>query len=174
MNATSADVTPHQERGGAVIAGHVPGGDPEVLRRASALAEATGVPLIIAHVDTTRAIDASDPDGYAPTRAVSAALRRGTRDLAVVRAEAGVSLSGSTAAWTVVQVVGDPAIALHHLAERTAASMFVVGTRRAEIGEAVRELLDGSVAHRLVRHQRRPVVIVPTGVAHPWRSAIRR
>lgn len=89
------------EHDGAVIAGHIPGGDPAVLRHASALAVATEAPLIV---------------------------------------------------------------------ERTHASMFVIGTRRDEIGAAVREFLNGSVAFRLARHQSRPVVIVPAGVVHPWRS----
>ena len=158
------------EYDGAVIAGHVPGGDPAVLRHASALAVATGAPLIVAHIDTSRVIDAPDPDAAAPGTAISEALRRGRRDLAVVRAEADLALKDSPARWSVLQRVGDPAMALHDLAERTHASMFVIGTRRDQIGEAVREFLNGSVALRLARHQSRPVVIVPTGVVHPWRT----
>jgi nucleotide-binding universal stress UspA family protein len=161
-------VTPEHE--GAVIVGHIPGGNPAVLRYASALAVATGMPLIVAHVDTSRVIDAPEPDDAASGTAISEALRRGRRDLAVVRAEADLALTDSSARWTVLQRVGDPAMALHDLAERTHASMFVIGTRRDEIGAAVREFLNGSVALRLARHQSRPVVIVPTGVVHPWRS----
>lgn len=161
-------VTP--EHHGAVIVGHIPGGDLAVLRQASALAVATGAPLIVAHVDTSRVIDAPDPDGSAPGSVAGEALRRGRRDLAVVQAEADLALTNSPARWTVLQHVGDPAMALHDLAERTRASMFVIGTRRDELGAAVREFLNGSVALRLARHQSRPVVIVPTGVVHPWRS----
>lgn len=158
------------EHDGAVIAGHIPGGDLAVLRQASALAVATGAPLIVAHIDTSRVIDAPDPDRSAPGAIVSEALRRGRRDLAVVQAEAELALTDSLARWTVVQHVGDPAMALHNLAERTRASMFVIGTRRDEIGAAVREILNGSVVLRLTRHQSRPVVVVPTGVVHPWRA----
>ncbi|MEV8173972.1 universal stress protein [Microbacterium sp. NPDC079176] len=159
---------PEDVEQGVLIAGAIPGGDPAVLHHASALAQAMGVPLLVVHVDTTIEIDLPDPDGY--VRPVLEALRRGEADLEIVRREAKSVLEQTSVEWTVVQVAGDPAMALHHLAERYHASMFVVGTRRGDIGDAVREFLDGSVALRLTRHQSRPVVVIPTGVIHPWRS----
>ena len=158
---------PADVKQGVVIAGAIPGGDPSVLRHASALAQTMDVPLLVVHVDTTIEIDLPDPDGY--VRPVLEALRRGEADLEIVRREVKSVLEQTSVEWTVVQVAGDPAMALHHLAERYRASLFVVGTRRGDIGDAVRELLDGSVALRLTRHQSRPVVVIPTGVIHPWR-----
>lgn len=157
---------PEDVEPGVLIAGAIPGGDPSVLRHASALAQAMDAPLLVVHVDTTIEIDLPDPDGY--VRPVLEALRRGEADLEIVRGEAKAVLEQTDVEWTVVQVAGDPAMALHHLAERYRASMFVVGTRRGDIGDAVREFLDGSVALRLTRHQSRPVVVIPTGVIHPW------
>ena len=70
-------------------------------------------------------------------------------------------LSGTGVDWTVVQLVGDPALALRHLADRAEARLIVVGTRRRGFGESVREFLTGSVAARLAHRQSRPILVVP-------------
>jgi nucleotide-binding universal stress UspA family protein len=59
------------------------------------------------------------------------------------------------------QLVGDPALAIKHLAEQAQARLIVVGTRRRGFGESVREFFTGSVAARLAHRQSRPILVVP-------------
>lgn len=155
---------------GAVIAGVIPGGDPAVVRTAASLAQLFGSPLVIAHVDTSRFVVAPDPDGYEPTNPAQAAGEGTQRMTDALRAEVGTILRDVDVSWSVLGLVGDPGSALHGLAERIDAAMFVIGTRRDDWGEALREFLEGSVAIRLARHQSRPIVVVPTGIAHPWHT----
>ena len=72
-------------------------------------------------------------------------------------------LDGSGLSWSVRQLVGDPAIAIKHLAEDVDAKLLVVGTRKRGIGESIREFFTGSVAARLAHRQHRPVLVVPLG-----------
>jgi nucleotide-binding universal stress UspA family protein len=155
-----------------VIVGVVPNGDPAVIRQAAKLAQSSGVPLVVAHVDTSTYIEAPDPDGYAPSRSGAATESR-RRSTDALRGEVGQVLRDSEIFWSFFALVGDPGAALHGLAERVDASMFVIGTRRDRWGEALREFFEGSVAIRLARHQSRPIVIVPTGAAHQWQTRSR-
>lgn len=150
------DDAPH----GAVIAGVIPGQSPRVLTEAARFARLMSAPLVIVHVDVTRFVTFEDPDGYVHADVESDAA---AGDLAEIRAAAAAALAGSEVAWSVRQLVGDPALAIKQLAERTDAKLLVVGTRKRGLGESIREFFTGSVAARLAHRQHRSVLVVPLG-----------
>jgi nucleotide-binding universal stress UspA family protein len=155
----SASDAPH----GAVIAGVVPGQSPRVIVEAARHAGYMRAPLVLVHVDTTRFVTFEDPDGYVHASATRPEGASGASDLAGVRDAAAAALASSDVSWSVHQLVGDPALALIHLADRIDACLLVVGTRKRGFGESVREFLTGSVAARLSHRQRRPVLVIPLG-----------
>ncbi|MGV9195398.1 universal stress protein [Microbacterium sp. MC2] len=159
--ATPSDelpVPPH-----AVIVGVIPDQSPRVLREASRYAKLLGAPLIVTHVDVTRFVTYEDPDGYVHSAPIDLDLATGESQLTAIQEAARDVLAGSDVEWTVRQLVGDPALALKHLAERSDARLIVVGTRKRGIGESIREFFTGSVAARLAHRQPRPVLVVPLG-----------
>ncbi|SDO39360.1 Nucleotide-binding universal stress protein, UspA family [Microbacterium sp. ru370.1] len=148
---------------GAVIAGVVPGQSPRVVREAARYAALSGAPLVIVHVDTTRFVAFEDPDGYVHSSTVDVAGAASKAALEEVRRAATEALADDDVSWSVRQEIGDPALALIHLADELGASLLVVGTRKRGLGESLREFLTGSVAARLTHRQRRPVLVVPLG-----------
>ncbi|MFN3948858.1 universal stress protein [Microbacterium sp.] len=148
---------------GAVIAGVVPGQSPRVIREAARYAALAHAPLVVAHVDTTRFVAFEDPDGYVHSSTVDVAGAASKAALDEVRRMASETLAGDAVSWTVRQEIGDPALAMIHLADELDASLLVVGTRKRGLGESLREFLTGSVAARLTHRQRRPVLVVPVG-----------
>ncbi|HOQ21821.1 universal stress protein [Microbacterium paulum] len=156
---TDAEGTPVPHR--AVVVGVIPDQPPRVLKEAARYATLFGAPLIVAHVDITRFVTYADPDGYVQPASLDLDIAAGEAQLARVRDAATTVLSGTGVDWTVVQLVGDPALALRHLADRAEARLIVVGTRRRGFGESVREFLTGSVAARLAHRQSRPILVVP-------------
>jgi len=158
-----ADDSTAPKRAGVVIAGVVPGQSPRVLRAAARQAALAGADLVVAHVDTTRFVAFEDPDGYVSPSTVDVAGAQAAAALSDVQAAADSALADAQGSWTVRQVIGDPALALIHLADELDASLLVVGTRKRGLGESLREFLTGSVAARLTHRQRRPVLVVPLG-----------
>ena len=147
----------------AVIAGVIPDQSPRVLREAARYAKLMGAPLVVTHVDVTRFVTYEDPDGYVHSAPIDLDLATGEAQLTVIQDAAREALGGSGVEWTVRQLVGDPALALKHLAEQSDARLIVVGTRKRGIGESIREFFTGSVAARLAHRQPRPVLVVPLG-----------
>lgn len=146
---------------GAVIVGAIPDQPVRVLTEAARYARLFGAPLIVAHVDITRFITYEDPDGYVHSSAIDIDLAAGEGQLAAVQDAAASALAGIEVDWTVTQLVGDPALAIKHLAEKSHARLIVVGTRRRGFGESIREFFTGSVAARLAHRQSRPILVVP-------------
>jgi nucleotide-binding universal stress UspA family protein len=72
-------------------------------------------------------------------------LAIGEAQLSAVTSAAASVLDGSGVDWSVTQLVGDPALAIKHLAEKAQARLIVVGTRRRGF-ESIREFFTGSVA----------------------------
>lgn len=148
----------------AVIVGAIPDQPARVLKEAARYAKLFGAPLIVAHVDVTRFITYEDPDGYVHSAPIDIDIATGVAQLKAVT-DAAASLLGESGAtgldWSVRQLVGDPALALKHLAEQSQARLIVVGTRRRGFGESVREFFTGSVAARLAHRQSRPILVVP-------------
>lgn len=152
---------------GAVLVGAVPGIPSRVVREAGRYAKLLRAPLVVVHVDVTRFVTYEDPDGYVHSAPIDINIAAGENDLAIVRAEAAKILDGHDVAWSVKQLVGDPAMAMKHLAEQVDARLLVVGTRKRGIGESIREFFTGSVAARLAHRQRRPILVVPLGEPVP-------
>jgi nucleotide-binding universal stress UspA family protein len=148
---------------GAVIVGVVPEQPTRVLKEAARYARLFGAPLLIAHVDVTRFVTYEDPDGYVHSAPIDLNLTGGEADLAAVKSAATAVLDGSGITWTVRQLVGDPALAIKHLADDVEARLIVIGTRKRGIGESIREFFTGSVAARLAHRQHRPILVVPLG-----------
>ncbi|GAA5034217.1 universal stress protein [Microbacterium fluvii] len=148
---------------GSVLVGVVPGLPTRVVREGARYAKLLGAPLLLVHVDVTRFVTYEDPDGYVHTAPIDISVGGGESDLQRVRAEAAATLEGSGVEWTVRQLVGDPALAIKHLADQTDAKLLVIGTRKRGFGESIREFFTGSVAARLAHRQHRPILVVPLG-----------
>lgn len=148
----------------AVIVGAIPDQPARVLKEAARYAKLFAVPLIVAHVDITRFVTYEDPDGYVHSAPIDLDAAMGQSQLAAVTDAATAALGAAGTGgvdWSVRQLVGDPALAIKHLAEQSQARLIVVGTRRRGFGESVREFFTGSVAARLAHRQSRPVLVVP-------------
>ncbi|MFV0320697.1 MAG: universal stress protein [Microbacterium sp.] len=148
---------------GAVVAAIVPGQSPRVLHEAARYAGLLQTRLVVVNVDVTRFVTYEDPDGYVHSAPIDLNVTPGLDDLETVRGEASTVLDGKAVEWTVQQLVGDPALAVKHLADRIDAKLIVVGTRKRGIGESIREFFTGSVAARLAHRQHRPILVVPLG-----------
>ncbi|TDN90889.1 universal stress protein [Microbacterium sp. BK668] len=152
---------------GAVIVGVVPGEPARVVKEAARYARAFGAPLLVVHVDVTRFVTYEDPDGYVHTAPIDMNIGGGEADLGRVRSETEAVLGEADLSWSIRQLVGDPALAIKHLAEEIDARLIVVGTRKRGIGESIREFFTGSVAARLAHRQHRPILVVPLGEPVP-------
>lgn len=159
--ASSDSVISVEAPQGCVIVGVVPQQPARVVREAARYAGLLGAPLVVASVDVTRFVTAEDPDGVLHTAPVDVAITSGDEDLADIEAAVRTALDGVAVEWTLRQLVGDPAMAIKQLAERTNAKLIVIGTRRRGFGESVREFFTGSVAARLAHRQHRPILVVP-------------
>lgn len=148
---------------GSVVAAVVPEQSPRVLQEAARFAGLLSTRLVVVNVDVTRFVTYEDPDGYVHSAPIDLHVTPGGDDLEAVRTEASALLAGRDLEWTLVQLVGDPALALKHLAERIDAPLIVVGTRKRGLGESIREFFTGSVAARLAHRQHRPILVVPLG-----------
>ncbi|WP_203137115.1 universal stress protein [Microbacterium sp. JZ31] len=148
---------------GAVIAAIIPDQSPRVLQEAAHYAALLGAPLAVVHVDVTRFVTYEDPDGYVHSAPVDINVQAGEGELQVVRANAESVLVNSPVAWEVRQLVGDPALAIKHFADKIDAKLIVVGTRKRGFGESIRQFFTGSVAARLSHRQHRAILVVPQG-----------
>jgi len=140
----------------AVIVAVRAGQPPRVLAEGARYAALLKVPLVVVHVDMTRFVTFEDPDGMVHSAPIDLNIDTGAEEFAQVRAETEKALAGSGLTWTARQLVGDPALAIKHLA-----GVLVVGTRSRGIGESIREFFTGSVAARLSHRQSRPILVVP-------------
>jgi nucleotide-binding universal stress UspA family protein len=151
----------------AVIAGVVPGQSPRVMTEAARYAALLSAPLAVVHVDVTRFVTFEDPDGLVHSAPLDVDLVASDSGLDEVRASARAALASTEVTWSVHQLVGDPALAIKHLADRVDATLIVVGTRGRGFGESIREFFMGSVAARLSHRQHRPILVVPLGEPVP-------
>jgi len=148
---------------GAVVVAVTPGQPPRVIKEAAHYAGLLRAHLLVVNVDVTRFVTYEDPDGYVHSAPIDLHVVPGAEDLEAVRAEAAAVLDDLDVEWSAQQLVGDPALAIKHLADRIDARLLVVGTRKRGIGESIREFFTGSVAARLAHRQHRPILIVPLG-----------
>lgn len=152
---------------GAVIVGVIPGQPSRVLKEAARYARLLGAPLLVVYVDVTRFVTYEDPDGYVHATPIDVSLALGEGDFTAVTAAAAAVLDGHDVDWSARQLVGDPALAIKHLADAIDARLLVVGTRRRGFGESIREFFTGAVAARLAHRQHRPILVVPLGEPVP-------
>jgi nucleotide-binding universal stress UspA family protein len=150
-----------------VLVGVVPGLPTRVVKEAGRYAKLLNAPLVVVHVDVTRFVTYEDPDGYVHSAPIDINVAAGESDLAIVEAEARKILDGHDVQWSVKQLVGDPAMAMKHLADQLDARLLVVGTRKRGLGESIREFFTGSVAARLAHRQQRPILVIPLGEPVP-------
>lgn len=146
---------------GGVIVGMQPGQSPRVLQEAIRYAKILSAPLVVVHVDVTRFVTYEDPDGYVHSAPIDINLDAGAAEFTEVQSAAEAVLAAESITWTARQLVGDPAVAIKHLANRIDAQLIVVGTRKRGLGETIREFFTGSVAARLAHRQHRPILVVP-------------
>jgi nucleotide-binding universal stress UspA family protein len=163
----SVEPAPAPVAPGSVIVGVVPGEPARVVKEAARYARLLGAPLLVVNVDVTRFVTYEDPDGYVHSAPIDLNIATGQGELAKVQAEVSAILDGHGVDWSLRQLVGDPALAIKHLAEQVEARLLVVGTRRRGFGESIREFFTGSVAARLAHRQTRPVLVVPVDEAVP-------
>jgi nucleotide-binding universal stress UspA family protein len=147
---------------GAVVVGVIPDQPARVVKEAARYAALFSAPLLVVHVDVTRFVTSEDPDGYVHTAPVDVALTAAGEDLGDVEAAVTAALAGVSVRWTIRQLVGDPAMAIKQISDKTDARLIVVGTRKRGLGESIREFFTGSVAARLAHRQHRPILVVPT------------
>ncbi|WP_029151306.1 universal stress protein [Microbacterium indicum] len=165
---------PDEATRGGVIAAVIPDQSPRVLNEAARYAKLLGAPLVIVNVDVTRFISYEDPDGVPHTAPIDINVDAGVEELSAVKAEAEAAFAGSDVTWVATQLVGDPALAVKHYAEKIDAQLIVLGTRKRGFGESLREFFTGSVAARLSHRQHRPILVVPIDepvsddVKDPW------
>ncbi|MGZ0712077.1 universal stress protein (plasmid) [Coraliomargarita sp. W4R53] len=152
---------------GAVIVGVIPDQSSHVLKEAARYAKLLSAPLIVVHVDVTRFVTYEDPDGYVHSAPIDINVAAGESDLVAVEKAAAELLAASSLEWSVRQLVGDPAMAMKHLADQVDAKLIVVGTRKRGLGESIREFFTGSVGARLAHRQHRSLLIVPLGEVAP-------
>ncbi|WP_405374796.1 MULTISPECIES: universal stress protein [unclassified Microbacterium] len=146
-----------------VIVGVVPGQSARVVREAATYARLHRCALLVVHVDITRFVSYEDPDGFVHTAPINLDAAPSDALEAQLRHEIGRALEGIEVSWTLDLLIGDPAIALKDVADKTEARLIVVGTRKRGIGESIREFFTGSVAARLAHRQPRPILVVPLG-----------
>jgi nucleotide-binding universal stress UspA family protein len=165
---TDSTSTPSDEATqNAAIVGMQLDQDPHVLDEAVRFARLLNAPLVVAHVDITRFVTYEDPDGYVHSAPIDINFDAGAAEFEAVEAAAATMLDGKGVTWTARQLVGDPALAIKHLANKLDAQLIVVGTRKRGIGESIREFFTGSVAARLAHRQHRSVLVVPLGESVP-------
>lgn len=125
----------------------------QALRFAITLAEPLNAYLHVAHIVDLDDVPI-DPDGDDWEDRVTDALAR-------ERAQACDLLSASPGNWTYSAHHGDPTHVLTALADTHDALMIVIGTARGGLMSALDRALGESVSAHLLRHARRPVVVVP-------------
>lgn len=150
-------------------------GQPElVLRTAAVWAEALSATLVCGYVDPHRMVVAELADGSVRHTAVDPDLADDAwqRTDATLRAQLAAVLDPLGVRWEFRYLAGRADRALTHLARAVDASAIIVGSRHPVAAERLRDLLEGSVALGLTRHQHRPVITVPVGVVD-WKHPLR-
>lgn len=160
--------------GRPLVLGVRPGQPELVLRTAAAWALALSATLVCGYVDPRRLVVSESADGSVRHAAVNPDLADDSweRTDAALRAQLAAVLDPTGVAWDFRYLAGRADRALTHLARAVDASAIVVGSRHPGTAERLRDLLDGSVALGLARHQHRPVITVPVGVVD-WKHTLR-
>ncbi|MDQ7992752.1 MAG: universal stress protein [Propionicimonas sp.] len=162
--------------GRPLVVGVVPGQPALVALTAAAWAAAVGGRLDLAYADPERVVDQELADGSVRHSPLDPDLaddrwvqrQRGLEDFL------GQALDPTGVEWRFHYLAGRADRALTHLARAVGAAGIVVGGRHPSRAERLHEFFAESVALHLVRHQHRPVLVVPLSVVDwkaplPWR-----
>lgn len=133
------------------------------VRVAASLAGALGLHLVCAFVDPATYLSEWEPEEARAAHSLDPAVNEEAQFPSgnlLHRLESTLGPPGQR--WSFRVLNGDPAKALGRLAESTGASLIIVGGPRPEIAARMSRLLEGSVSAQLTRHQKRPVLIIPS------------
>lgn len=161
---------PHDDPDGVRVV--IPGPEPEVAPLANLVVgyapDEVGEAALGVAVDLARRLDAHlhvvhvvDLHDYPTDPDRSDWEDEGEAAVARIEDRVRTTLAAQPAGWTYHAWRGAPAVLLARVAEENHALMVVVGTHGDGFAEAIRRLISASVSHSLVRHCRRPILIVP-------------
>lgn len=137
-----------------VIVAAVDGGPSgeRVLESAGRLAARTGAYVVVAHVTPMFSVGSVDGEALVDLH----------RDLEfAVLTQATLVLDPLSVTWRLDVEPGEPAAAIHRIAERNSAALVIVGSCGAGLWVKLRRLVRHSVSTHLIRHEHRPVLVVP-------------
>jgi nucleotide-binding universal stress UspA family protein len=148
---------------GPVLAGVHPGQAAAVVHRAAELAFSLDVPLICAYVEVSSYLSDTRPGGVPVPLPIDPDVvdDDGEAVSQELLTQLESVLRGSSVAWSLQTLAGDPVKALGGLAVSAGASLIVVGTRERRFGARLEQLLTGSIAVHLTHRQHTPVLVVP-------------
>lgn len=158
--------------GHPAVVGVVPGQPDLVALTALNWAQAVGAPALhFAYVDTARYVVEEFPDGRVRHAGLDpdAADEHWREVERTIQEHLAKVLADADLPWQLHYLAGRPDRALTHLARAVDAAVLIVGTHAPGAGRRVHELLEGSVAVHLARHQHRPVLTVPLSVVD-WKA----
>lgn len=133
-----------------------------LVHTAAALAAGLGLHLVCAFVDPASYLTEWEPDDARAADSLDPAINEEaqfpSRPL-LRRLESELGPPGQR--WSFRVLNGDVPKALSRLAESTGASLIIVGGPRPGANARMSRLLEGSVSALLIRHQQRPVLVIP-------------
>ncbi|ALV42356.1 universal stress protein UspA [Pseudarthrobacter sulfonivorans] len=134
----------------------------QLVSAAASLADGLDLHLVCAFVDPATYLTEWEPDDARAAHSLDPAVNEEAQfpsGQLLRRLESELGPPGQR--WSFRVLNGDPAKALSRLAESTGAALIIVGGPRPEITARMSRLLEGSVSALLIRHQKRPVLVIP-------------
>jgi len=123
-----------------------------VLEVAGRLVAQTAAQVVVAHVPPILRVGSVDGEALVDLR----------RDLEFkVLSQAAMALDPLSVRWRLDIELGRPAAAIHEVAERNDAALIIVGSSGTGFWVTLRRLFRHSVSMHLIRHEHRPVLVVP-------------
>ncbi|UCR89657.1 universal stress protein [Mycetocola spongiae] len=145
-----------------LVIGVMPGQAAVVIDTALGAAAAMNARAIFAYVQRGSAlIEQADFSARDSLSLSPEADEESGRILAGLRAYIAARPDAARVDWKLVELGGDPVRALDRLAEAEDAAMIVMGGVRRGFAHRAEDLIGGSPATWLARHQLRPVLVVP-------------
>ncbi len=133
-----------------------------LVRAAAALAARLGLHLVCAFVDPASYLTEWEPDGALAAHSLDPAVNEEAQfpSRQLLRSlESALGPPGQR--WSFRVLNGDVSKALGRLAESIGASLIIVGGPRPGVTARMSRLLEGSVSALLIRHQKRPILVIP-------------
>jgi nucleotide-binding universal stress UspA family protein len=157
-----------------IVVGVTPGQSELVALTAANWADAVSAPVYFAYVDPRRVTRHEFSDGTVEHWDLDPDLsddQEWRRRESYLVARLQQTLAGREISWEFRYLAGRVDRSLTHLARAVDAAAIVVGTRAPGSGARMHEVLEGSVAAHLSRHQHRPVLVVPLSVVD-WKTRL--